>query len=148
MESRVETQFTLFYHSQQARSVAVMSPAGWRALESFQGKWKPVHVKNATAEERLSDIVDPSIEGARLFCNWRIPMAGPSNALVRFLETLSRVVFGAIATILLLLALVLAGNAVVQFGRAAFFGGDVTVAAGSGIGYVVESVATLKSRAT
>ena len=71
-------------------------------------------------------------------------MAGPSNALVRFLETLSRVVFGAIATILFLLALVLAGVAVVQFGRAAFFGGDVAEAALSGIGYVVVSVATFE----
>jgi hypothetical protein len=71
-------------------------------------------------------------------------MAGPPHALVRILQTLSRVVFGAIATILLLLALVLAGDAVVQFCRAAIVGGDVTEAALSGIGYVVVSVATFE----
>ena len=70
-------------------------------------------------------------------------MAG-RNALVRILETLSRVVFGAIATILFLLALVLAGDAVVQFFRTAWVGGEVSEAALDGIGYLVVSIATFE----
>lgn len=66
------------------------------------------------------------------------------NAFIRFLELLSRVVFGAIATILLLLALVLTGDAVVKFCREAIVGGEVTEAALSGIGYIVVSVATFE----
>lgn len=52
--------------------------------------------------------------------------------------------FGAIATILLLLALVLAGDAVLQFFRSAWVGGEVTDAALIGIGYVVVAVATFE----
>ncbi len=92
--------------------------------------------------EFIQPINSPSSNDLRLLPK-RFPMTGP-NALVRFLETLSRVVFGAIATILLLLALVLAGDAVVQFVRAAVVGGEVTEAALSGIGYVVVSVATFE----
>lgn len=62
----------------------------------------------------------------------------------RFLEALSRIVYGAIATVLLLLALVLAGDAVFQFYRAAIVGGEVTEAALGGIGYLVVAVATFE----
>ena len=61
-----------------------------------------------------------------------------------FFETLSRIVYGAFATILLLLTLVLAGDAVFQFFRVAVVGGELTEAALSGIGYVVVSVATFE----
>ena len=64
--------------------------------------------------------------------------------MTRFLETLSRIVYGAIAIILLLLALVLACDAVFQFGRQLLVGGEVTEAALAGIGYVVVSIATFE----
>jgi hypothetical protein len=73
-----------------------------------------------------------------------IIMIKGSGPLDRFLEMLPRVVFGAIATILSLLALVLAGNAVIQCFRAAWVGGEVTEAALVGISYVVVSVATFE----
>ena len=69
--------------------------------------------------------------------------AGP-NAMTRFLETLSRIVYGVIAIILLLLAVVLAGDAVFQFFREALVGGEVTEAALGGIGYVVVAIATFE----
>jgi hypothetical protein len=70
-------------------------------------------------------------------------LTGP-NAMTRFLELLSRIVYGAIAIILLLLALVLACDAVFQFGRQLLVGGEVTEAALAGIGYVVVSIATFE----
>jgi hypothetical protein len=69
--------------------------------------------------------------------------AGP-NAMTRFLETLSRIVYGVIAIILLLLAVVLAGDAVFQFFREALVGGEVTEAALGAIGYVVVAIATFE----
>lgn len=57
---------------------------------------------------------------------------------------LSRIVYGVIAIILLFLALVLACDAVFQFGRQLLTGGEVTEAALSGIGYVVVSIATFE----
>lgn len=73
----------------------------------------------------------------------RFPYDRPQRPC-QFIEALSRVVFGAIATILFLLALVLAGDAVVQFFRAAWVGGEVTEAALGGIGYLVVSIATFE----
>jgi len=67
-----------------------------------------------------------------------------TGPLDRFLEMVPRIVFGAIATILFLLALVLAGNAVIQCFRAVWVGGEVTEAALVGISYVVVSVATFE----
>lgn len=66
------------------------------------------------------------------------------NGLASLIDLLSRIVFGVIAVILLLLALVLAGDAVVQFVRAASTGGEVTEAALGGIGYVVVAIATFE----
>lgn len=60
------------------------------------------------------------------------------------LEALSRIVFGIIAGILLLLSLVLAGDAVFKFVLAGIRGNDVGDAALTGIGYVVVSVATFE----
>ncbi|MFZ1895821.1 MAG: hypothetical protein WAU59_17375, partial [Rhodoplanes sp.] len=64
--------------------------------------------------------------------------------MTRFFEPLSRIVYGVIAIILLLLALVLAGDAVFQFFREALVGGEVTEAALGGIGYVVVAIATFE----
>jgi hypothetical protein len=64
--------------------------------------------------------------------------------MMRFFELLSRVVYGVIAIILLFLALVLACDAVFQFGRQLLTGGEVTEAALAGIGYVVVSIATFE----
>lgn len=64
--------------------------------------------------------------------------------LPSFLENLSRIVFAVVAIILFLLGLVLAGDAVFQFVRAAWVGKEVTEAALSGIGYVVVAVATFE----
>lgn len=64
--------------------------------------------------------------------------------MTRFLESLSRIVYGLIAIILLLLAIVLAGDAVFQFFREALVGGEVTEAALGGIGYVVVAIATFE----
>ena len=60
------------------------------------------------------------------------------------LETLSRIVFGIIATLLLVLALVLAGDAAYKFIKAGISGADIGDAALTGIGYVVVSVATFE----
>src|SRR5262245_28044184 len=73
-----------------------------------------------------------------------IIMIKGTGPLTWFLEMFPRVVFGAIATILSLLALVLAGNAVVQLFRAAWVGGDVAEVALVGISYVVVAVATFE----
>jgi hypothetical protein len=70
-------------------------------------------------------------------------MTGP-NAMTRFLEILSRIVYGVIAIILLLLSVVLSCDAVFQFFRQALIGGEVTEAALAGIGYVVVSIATFE----
>ena len=64
--------------------------------------------------------------------------------MTRFFEPLSRIVYGVIAIILLLLALVLAGDAVFQFFREALVGGEVTEAALGGIGYLVVAIATFE----
>lgn len=64
--------------------------------------------------------------------------------MMRFFEILSRIVYGVIAIILLFLALVLACDAVFQFGRQLLTGGEVTEAALAGIGYVVVSIATFE----
>lgn len=64
--------------------------------------------------------------------------------MTRFLEPLSRIVYGVIAIILLLLAVVLAGDAVFQFFREALVGGEVTEAALAGIGYMVVAIATFE----
>jgi hypothetical protein len=64
--------------------------------------------------------------------------------MMRFFEVLSRIVYGVIAIILLFLALVLACDAVFQFGRQFLTGGEVTEAALAGIGYVVVSIATFE----
>jgi MFS family permease len=60
------------------------------------------------------------------------------------LDTLSRIVFAVIATILLLLALALAGDAAFQFVMAIWTGQGIGEAALVGIGYVVVSVATFE----
>ncbi|MEZ5786334.1 MAG: GNAT family acetyltransferase [Xanthobacteraceae bacterium] len=64
--------------------------------------------------------------------------------LPSFLELLSRIVFSVVAIILFLLGLVLAGDAVVLFVRAAMVGKEMTEPALSGIGYVVVAVATFE----
>jgi hypothetical protein len=56
-------------------------------------------------------------------------------------EILSRIVFGAAAAILMLLAVILTGDAVMQFALALIAGRSVGIAALTGIGYVVVSVA-------
>lgn len=66
------------------------------------------------------------------------------KALPSFLELLSRFVFAAVAIILFGLGLVLAGEAVVLFMRAAMAGKEMTETALSGIGYVVVAVATFE----
>lgn len=66
------------------------------------------------------------------------------KALPSFLETVSRLVFAAVAIILFLLGLVLTGDAVVLFVRAAMLGKEMTEPALSGIGYVVVAVATFE----
>jgi hypothetical protein len=57
---------------------------------------------------------------------------------------MSRVVFAIIAGLLMLLALVLAIGAIAEFASVAWRGGDVSLAALDGIGYVVVSVATFE----
>ncbi|MFZ1883383.1 MAG: GNAT family acetyltransferase [Rhodoplanes sp.] len=64
--------------------------------------------------------------------------------MTRFLELLSRIVYGVIALILLLLTVVLACDAVFQFFRQALIGGEVTEASLAGIGYVVVAIATFE----
>lgn len=65
----------------------------------------------------------------------------PLDKLADVLEPASRVVFATVAAILMLLAIVLAADALFQFVRAAWTGGAVGVAALVGIGYVVVAVA-------
>jgi hypothetical protein len=66
------------------------------------------------------------------------------KALPSFLEVLSRIVFAAVAIILFGLGLVLAGDAVVLFVRAAMVGKEMTETALSGVGYVVVAMATFE----
>jgi len=66
------------------------------------------------------------------------------KALPSFLEVLSRSVFAVVAIIMFGLGLVLAGDAVVLFIRAAMAGNEMTEAALSGIGYVVVAMATFE----
>lgn len=56
-------------------------------------------------------------------------------------DILSRVVFGIAATILMLLAIVLIGDVVVQFGAVVWSRQAVSISALTGIGYVVVSIA-------
>ena len=58
-----------------------------------------------------------------------------------FFDFISRFIFGVAATILALFALVLAGNAVVDFVLAAWSRQNVGVSALSGIGYIVVAIA-------
>jgi hypothetical protein len=66
------------------------------------------------------------------------------DAATAALESLSQVIFAIIATLLLLLALVLAGFGVFEFVRAAWSGRDVGMAALTSIGYTVVAVATFE----
>jgi hypothetical protein len=61
-----------------------------------------------------------------------------------FWGTASRTIFLLIAAILLLLALVLAGNAVAEFTRAVWTKSDIGSAALDGIGYVIVAMATFE----
>ncbi|CAL8968549.1 hypothetical protein RHODGE_RHODGE_04935 [Rhodoplanes serenus] len=63
---------------------------------------------------------------------------------LRLFETTSRLVFAAIAAVLMILALVLAGDAIVQCLLAFARGEDVGDAALAGIGYAVVAVATFE----
>lgn len=56
----------------------------------------------------------------------------------------ARVIFALIAAILLLLALVLAGNALAQFINTVWTGDDIGTAALNGIGYVIVAMATFE----
>jgi hypothetical protein len=64
-----------------------------------------------------------------------------AKSLQKVFEWGSRVIFAGAACLLALLAVVLAVDAVVEFARAMWSGGSVGIAALTGIGYVVVSIA-------
>jgi hypothetical protein len=66
---------------------------------------------------------------------------GGTSKAAGYFDIMSRIVFGLAAGVLMLLAIFLAGSAVVQFVQALWTGKDIEIAALTGIGYEVVAIA-------